>query len=38
MTDYFKDLFSRIEIIQDDYKWSKDNDKDKDYDKDDFEI
>ncbi len=27
-----------IESIQDDYKWSKNNDKDKEYDKDDFEI
>ena len=43
--NFSKDLYEHgifsdetIESIQDDYKWSKDNDKDKEYDKDDFEI
>lgn len=43
--EFSKDLYEHgifsdetIESIQDDYKWSKDNDKDKEYDKDDFEI
>ena len=43
--EFSKDLYEHgifsdetIESIQDDYKWSKDSDKDKDYDKDNFEI
>ena len=43
--EFSKDLYEHgifsdetIESIQDDYKWNKDNDKDKEYDKDDFEI
>ena len=43
--EFSKDLYEHgifsdetIESIQDDYKWSKNNDKDKEYDKDDFEI
>ena len=43
--EFSKDLYEHgifsdetIESIQDDYKWSKDNDKNKEYDKDDFEI
>ena len=43
--EFSKDLYEHgifsdetIESIQDDYKWSKDSDKNKEYDKDDFEI